>query len=77
MGRRCRQRPACSGDATRGVEAAMDGGGDARVRIISSERNGPGELVAIEKDGRAEQDDLGSKNDLLASSGALKEEGLL
>jgi hypothetical protein len=55
----------------------MDGGGDARVRIISSERNGPGELVAIEKDGRAEQDDLGSKNDLLASSGALKEEGLL
>jgi hypothetical protein len=53
------------GDATRGSRAVTGVFGAGRVRVISSEGNGPGELVAIQRTG----DGLGSKNDLLASSG--------
>jgi hypothetical protein len=44
-------------------------------RLSAAREMGQEKLVAIEKDGRAEVDDLGSKNDLVAPSGALKEEG--
>jgi len=46
------------------------------VAGLSAAREMARRVVAVEEDGRDEQDDLGSKNDPLAPSGALKEHGL-
>lgn len=55
--------------------AAWGAGGEV-VAGLSAAREMARRVVAVEEDGRDEQDDLGSKNDPLAPSGALKEHGL-